>query len=81
VAKLKAAQRNKLPSSAFAGPDRSYPIEDASHARNALARASQHASPELQAKIKAKVRRRYSNIHVEGESAKPRADRSSRGRV
>jgi hypothetical protein len=79
MSKLKAAQRNKLPAAAFAGPDRSYPIEDASHARNALARASQHASPELQAKIKAKVRRKYPNIHVEGEPSKPRADRPSRG--
>jgi hypothetical protein len=78
MAKLSAKTRNRLPSSAFAGPDRSYPIEDASHARNALARASQHASPELVAKIKAKVHRRYPNIHVEGESAKPRADRPSR---
>ena len=78
MARLKAAQRNRLPAASFAGPDRSYPIEDASHARNALARAAQHASPELQAKIKAKVRRRYPNIAVEGESSKPRADRKKR---
>jgi hypothetical protein len=80
MAKLTTKTRNKLPASAFAGPDRSYPIEDASHARNALARASQHASPELQAKIKAKVRRKFPNIHVEGEASKPRADRPSRGK-
>jgi hypothetical protein len=78
MAKLTAKKRNALPSSVFAGPDRSYPIEDASHARNALARASQHASPELQAKIKAKVRRKFPNIHVEGESAKHRSDRPAR---
>jgi len=78
VAKLKAKTRNALPNSAFAGPDRSYPIEDESHARNALARASQHASPELKAKIRAKVRRKFPNIHVEGEPAKHRADRPSR---
>lgn len=41
MAKLKAAARNKLPESEFAGPDRSYPIPDKSHARNAKARASQ----------------------------------------
>jgi hypothetical protein len=78
MAKLKAATRNKLPASDFAGPDRSYPIEDESHARNALARGSQHASPELLAKIKAKVRRKYPTIKVEGESAKSRSDRPSR---
>jgi hypothetical protein len=78
VAKLSSKTRNELPGSAFAGPDRSYPIEDASHARNALARASQHASPELKAKIRAKVHRRYPNIKVEGEPAKERADRASR---
>lgn len=41
MAKLNAAKRNKLPSSEFAGPDRSYPVNDASHAKNAKARASQ----------------------------------------
>lgn len=62
MAKLKAATRNKLPSSSFAGPDRSYPINDASHARNALARASQHASPALKSKIQAKVHRKFPGI-------------------
>ena len=78
MAKLSTKARNALPASAFAGPDRSYPIEDRSHARNALARAAQHASPELQSKIKAQVRRRFPNIKVEGEPAKARADRPSR---
>lgn len=32
MAKLTAAQRHKLPASVFAGPGRSYPIPDASHA-------------------------------------------------
>lgn len=41
MAKLTAAQRNALPASKFAGPDRSYPIPDASHAANAKARAAQ----------------------------------------
>ena len=82
MAKLTAKVRNRLPGSAFAGPERSYPIEDESHARNALARASQHASPELKAKIKAKVHRKFPGIKVqgEGEPAKVRADRPSRGK-
>lgn len=41
MAKLTAAQRKKLSSSQFAGPGRSYPVPDKSHARNAKARASQ----------------------------------------
>jgi hypothetical protein len=41
MAKLSAAQRNALPASKFAGPDRTYPIPDKSHAANAKARATQ----------------------------------------
>ena len=41
MSKLNAAKRNALKSSQFAGPDRSYPVPDANHAKNALARASQ----------------------------------------
>lgn len=41
MAKLTAKQRNKLPDSAFAGSNRTYPIPDRSHAANAKARAQQ----------------------------------------
>jgi len=41
MAKLTTKARNKLPNSAFAGPDRSYPVQDRSHAANAKARAQQ----------------------------------------
>jgi len=41
MAKLDAAERKKIPSDKFAGPDRSYPIENRSHAANAKARAKQ----------------------------------------
>lgn len=41
MSKLTTAARNKLPTSEFAGPDRSYPDEDRSHAANAKARATQ----------------------------------------
>lgn len=37
-AKLTYARRQKLPASAFCGPDRSYPAHDAKHVRNAFAR-------------------------------------------
>jgi hypothetical protein len=39
-AKLSYASRKDLPSSAFCGPDRSYPAQDAAHVRNAFARLS-----------------------------------------
>lgn len=41
MAKLTAARRDNLPKSEFAGPGRSYPIPDRSHAANAKARAKQ----------------------------------------
>lgn len=62
MAKLTAATRKAIPTSKFAGPDRSYPIENASHARNALSRVSQFGSPSLKAKVRAAVHRRYPSI-------------------
>ena len=41
MSKLSSGDRAKLPASKFAGPDRSYPVPDKSHAANAKARASQ----------------------------------------
>jgi len=41
MAKLDAAERKAIPKSEFAGPGRSYPIPDRSHAANAKARAKQ----------------------------------------
>jgi hypothetical protein len=41
MAKLTTKERNKLPASKFAGADRSYPVENKAHARNAKSRASQ----------------------------------------
>jgi len=60
--KLTAATRNKIPTKEFAGPDRSYPVEDESHARNALARVSQYGTPSLKARVRAKVRAKYPGI-------------------
>jgi hypothetical protein len=78
MARLDAKRRNALPARAFAGPDRSYPIPDASHARNALARAAQNASPTLKAAIRAKVHKKFPGIQIEGAAATPRSDRSPR---
>lgn len=41
MARLTTKARKAIPTSKFAGPGRSYPVEDKSHARNAKARASQ----------------------------------------
>lgn len=64
MAKLNAARRNALPSSAFGLPgQRKYPIGNSkSHAANAKARATQQVkkgnlSPSAAAKIKAKANR------------------------
>lgn len=38
---LSTAQRKRMPTKEFAGPDRSYPIPDRTHAANAKARAKQ----------------------------------------
>jgi hypothetical protein len=59
VAKLNAAARKKISSKNFAGPDRSYPIEDESHARNALARSSGKA---IAPRIRAAVHRKYPDM-------------------
>jgi hypothetical protein len=62
MSKLTSKERNALPAKEFAGPGRSYPIPDKNHARNALARASQHAYPALKAKIAAKVHKKFPGI-------------------
>lgn len=62
MAKLTAKGRNALPAKAFAGPDRSYPIEDKNHARNALSRVAQNGSPSLRADVERAVARKYPDI-------------------
>lgn len=65
MSKLTSKKRNSLPKSDFAGPDRSYPVNDKNHARNALARASQmeekgKLSPSAASKIRAKANKKLS---------------------
>jgi hypothetical protein len=69
MARLSSGQRQKLPRKDFALPGKgegpkgsgsgSYPIPDASHARNALARS---AGKPVAAKVRAKVRARFPGI-------------------
>lgn len=62
MAKLMSKERNALPDSDFAGPDRSYPINDMSHSRNALSRVSENGYPELKKRVEAAVHRKFPGI-------------------
>ncbi len=71
MAKLDANKRNNLSKGSFAEPGkRKYPIPDASHARNALARASGNASPSEQKKIREAVEKKFPGINVGGKKPK-----------
>lgn len=60
MARLKAARRRRLPSSAFAYPKtRKYPIDTKARARNALARAAQSKTSGSYAHVARAVRRKY----------------------
>lgn len=60
--RLTAKERNALPGQSFALPGRRYPIENPSHARNALARVSQYGDASEKAKVRAAVHREYPGI-------------------
>lgn len=62
MAKLTTAARKHLKGSSFALSGRRYPIEDPAHARNALARVSQHGTPSEKAEVRAKVHRKFPSI-------------------
>lgn len=63
MARLTYRQRKRLARSSFAIPsERKYPIENASHARNALARVSRFGSPAQKAAVCRAVHRRYPSI-------------------
>ena len=66
MAKLTTAKRKAIPKSSFAVPSKapksgSYPIENRSHAKNALARSSGKA---VAGKVRAAVRRKYPDIKI-----------------
>lgn len=63
MAKLTSKQRNALPKGDFAlKSERAYPVNDKSHARNALARVSQHGSQADKKTVRAAVKRKYPGI-------------------
>lgn len=63
MAELTYRQRKALPKSSFVFPaGRRFPIPDATHARNALARVAQHGSTTEKATVRAAVKRRFPSI-------------------
>lgn len=60
MAKLTTAGRNALPASDFAGPNRSFPINDAAHAK-AAKMLSGYASPATKSRINQKAKK-FSSI-------------------
>lgn len=74
------AGRDEMPSSDFALPaQQAYRIDDPAHARAALGRAAQNATPAEQAKVKAAVAKKYPSIDQAGKkpAAKKPAAKSS----
>lgn len=65
MSRLTAAIRKSLKDAEFAEPEeRKYPINDARHARNALARVSQFGTEREKAIVKLKVKKRFPKIRV-----------------
>ena len=75
MAKLTTRQRKALPKKDFALPSKvkrstrgtkktagAYPINDITHARNALARVAQHGTPAEKRKVRAAVHKKYPSI-------------------
>ncbi len=63
--RLTFAQRKRLPTSSFVDKtNRKYPIQDASHARNALARVSQFGSPALKSQVRSSVSSKFPSIRM-----------------
>jgi hypothetical protein len=77
MAVLKAAQRQKMKSSQFALPGEgegpggkgagAYPVNDAAHARNALARVAQHGTAAEKKAVRGAVARKFPGISVSGK--------------
>jgi hypothetical protein len=68
MAKLSAGRRKAMPKSEFAGPGRSFPINDPTHARMAISGATRseragNISPSTEASIKAKARAKLGHPH------------------
>ena len=76
MAKLTSKRRKSLKSSQFAEPGkRKYPIMDRSHAKNALARVSQHGTAAEKAAVRKKVSAKYPSIGHKKTAGKKKSKR------
>lgn len=66
MSKLKAAARKRLPAKDFALGKGHYPIEDATHARDALSRVDAYGTPAQEAEVRRKVHAKYPGIKIKG---------------
>jgi hypothetical protein len=66
MARLTSRGRKRMKAKQFALPGKRYPISDAAHARNALARVAQHGTPAEKATVRRKVKARFPGIAVSG---------------
>lgn len=65
MGKITSKGRKRMKPSTFALPkERKYPIPDATHARNALSRVSQHGSPSEVKRVKAAVHKKFPSIKI-----------------
>lgn len=60
------AGRKAMSAKSFALPGKRYRIDDAPHARNALARVSAHGTSTQKAQVRKAVAKRYPSIKVTG---------------
>lgn len=75
MAKLTTKQRNALPASDFVFPkERKFPIEDASHARDAESRAAAKGGS-VEKKVRAAVHRNFPAIGNRERAAMPKVKR------
>jgi len=69
MAKLTAAGRKSIPTDEFAGPDRTYPIEDADHARAAILDAHGPDADSIKRKAEAKLDKHPTRVAIRKASA------------
>jgi cystathionine beta-lyase family protein involved in aluminum resistance len=69
MAVLTAKTRKQIPAKDFALSGGRYPIHDEAHARDALSRVSANGTPAEKAAVRAKVRKKYPNMKINGQSA------------
>lgn len=70
MSRLNAKQRKAMPASEFAGPDKSFPMNDLTHARMAVA-MEKNASPATRARINARARSMGVNVGGDGDVFMP----------